>query len=87
MHDLADTSIAAPEPEAAVDMRRLARIEARDRRLAAIHEAAHVVIARRVRVEAAAWIFRRPTADPRREKTWGGQTTFYSQFSRPQRGG
>lgn len=86
MHTLdpADITVATPGANAANVSGISARIEARDRRLAAVHEAAHVVIARRVRVEAAAWIFRRPTADPRREKTWGGQTTFYSQFSRPQ---
>jgi len=73
------------ERVAAVDARRLARIEARDRRRAAIHEAGHVVIAGRVGVEAAAHIFRHPTADPGLESTWGGLASIYSKPSRPHR--
>jgi hypothetical protein len=64
---------------------RTARVEARDRRLSAIHEAAHVVIARHVGMPAAAWIYRWPTDDPMREKTWGGKTILGGKPSRPQR--
>jgi hypothetical protein len=54
-----------------------ARIEARDRRLAAIHEAAHMVMARHVGVSGVeAWIVRTPNAGPD-EKTWIGQMQFY----------
>jgi hypothetical protein len=58
-----------------VDLRKLspARIEARDRRMAAIHEAGHAVIARHVGARSAqAHIERHSAADPF-EKTWTGQ--------------
>jgi hypothetical protein len=50
------------------------RINAKDRRAVAIHEAGHCVIARWAGVrDASAVIFRNPTDDPRQEHTWIGR--------------
>jgi hypothetical protein len=52
------------------------RIEARDRRRVALHEAGHVAIARHVGIRASAAIFRHADADAMNEKTWSGQASF-----------
>lgn len=52
-----------------------ARMEAYDRRLAAIHEAGHALVAIHLGYKADAWIHRNETADPLREKTWLGHMT------------
>jgi hypothetical protein len=53
------------------------RIVAYDRRLAAIHEAAHQVVARRYGLQdVGAWIEPSPTNEPSLERTWIGHTYF-----------
>lgn len=53
------------------------RMEAYDRRLAAIHEAGHALVAIHLGYKADAWIHRNETADPLREKTWVGHMTMH----------
>ena len=55
-----------------------ARMEAYDRRLAAIHEAGHAVMATHLGYESHAWIHRNDTYAPRDEKTWLGHMTMRS---------
>jgi hypothetical protein len=56
------------------------RIMARDRRLAAIHEAGHVIMARHLDVPAVAWLEKTPTgtadSDVLFQKIWIGHTTY-----------
>jgi hypothetical protein len=52
------------------------RIQARGRRMAAIHEAGHVIVAREHGAEAYAYIVRRVDGDPRTDKVWAGQCRF-----------
>ncbi|WP_438748376.1 hypothetical protein [Pararhizobium sp. O133] len=53
------------------------RMEAYDRRLAAIHEAGHALMAIHLGYTADAWIHRNETVDHLREKTWLGHMTMY----------
>jgi hypothetical protein len=58
------------------------KLEALDRRAAAVHEAGHVVIGREVGIKAlSARIFRIGDGDISNNKTWGGQT----RYSAPER--
>lgn len=59
------------------------RMEAYDRRLAAIHEAGHALIAIHLGYKAHAWIHRNETADPLREKTWLGHMTVHNLPTEP----
>ncbi|KQR77598.1 hypothetical protein [Rhizobium sp. Leaf341] len=54
---------------------RLARFQAYDRRLAAIHEAGHVLMAIHLGYRAKAWVNPNETGDPFGEKTWVGHMT------------
>lgn len=58
---------------------RPARIKAYDRRLAAIHEAGHAVIAVSLGYTADAWIYPNETAEPMVEKTWLGHVTVHDR--------
>jgi hypothetical protein len=57
----------------------LTQITARDRRMAAIHEAGHMVIAGRFGVRYQAWILPAPDNDPWEEKTWIGTCRFLGE--------
>jgi len=52
------------------------RARVRDRRMAAIHEAGHVVIARSFGILCEAELTPTFTTDPRAQKTWVGQTRY-----------
>jgi hypothetical protein len=51
----------------------LARIKARDRRQAAVHEAGHYVVAWHFRIPVSTWITPNDTSDPRATRTWLGR--------------
>lgn len=59
---------------------RFRRWQARDRRIAAIHEAGHTVMARLEEVSAWPKIWRRDPKDPEREMLWGGSTQYGIQL-------
>ncbi len=52
-----------------------ARIQAYDRRLAAIHESGHALVSLHLGYDADAWIYPREISDPLSEKTWAGHAT------------
>ncbi|EBU7498354.1 hypothetical protein DK058_26140, partial [Salmonella enterica subsp. enterica serovar Typhi] len=60
----------------AIDKMTINRINARDRRKAAIHEAGHMVVASALGYYPRGWIFENEhVSDPLDQKMWGGRTT------------
>lgn len=59
------------------------RIQARDRRKAAVHEAGHMVIARHFGAQAEGWLFRNEDARVSEENTWVGRMEFWGAALKP----
>ena len=58
---------------------RPARVNAYDRRIAAIHEAGHVLMALHLGYQADAWIHQHKTSRPLEEKTWVGHMVLHDR--------